>query len=83
MDVLKEARLLGIDGYFASIHGATDANSTACSKELVLRQLIQEKHLDGGGLLGFGDGYVEIQLTKQVGAIATRWPPTRPNGIPA
>ena len=70
VDVLKEARLLGIDGYFASIHGATDANSTACSKELVLRQLIQEKHLDGGGLLGFGDGYVEIQLTKQVGGYA-------------
>ena len=38
--------------------------------ELVLRQLIQEKHLDGGGLLGFGDGYVEIQLTKQVGGYA-------------
>ena len=33
-------------------------------------QLIQEKHLDGGGLLGFGDGYVEIQLTKQVGGYA-------------
>lgn len=69
-DVVREAKLLGIYGLFESVHGATDANSTACSKELVLKQLIEEKGLRGSGLLGFGDGYVEIELTKQVGGYA-------------
>ena len=69
-DVVEEAKLLGVYDLFESIHGATDANSTVCSKELVLRQLIEEKGLKGSGLLGFGDGYVEIELTKQVGGYA-------------
>ena len=69
-DVVEEAKLLGVYDFFESIHGATDANSTVCSKELVLRQLIEEKGLKGSGLLGFGDGYVEIELTKQAGGYA-------------
>ena len=36
----------------------------------MLKQLIEEKGLRGSGLLGFGDGYVEIELTKQVGGYA-------------
>lgn len=75
-DVISEARLLGVYDLFESIHGATDLNSTVCAKEVVLRQLIEEKHLSGAGLVGFGDGYVEIELAKQASgyavAVATR-----------
>ena len=69
-DVLEEARLLGILDMFESIHGATDANSTVCSKELVIRELIENNLQKGSRLLAFGDGYVEIELAKQFGGYA-------------
>lgn len=69
-DVVEEARLLGIAGLFEAIHGATDANSTVCSKEVVLRELIEEKSLMGDRLISFGDGYIEIELTKRYGGYA-------------
>lgn len=69
-DVLEEARLLCIADMFESIHGATDMNSTVCSKELVIRELIEEKSLKGSRLITFGDGYVEIELTKHYGGYA-------------
>lgn len=61
-DVIEEAKLLGLDGFFEEIHGATDLNSTLCSKEQVLDDLIQKKNLAGSDLVVFGDGYVEIEL---------------------
>lgn len=69
-DVLKEAKLLGVDRCFKEIHGATDEMSTRCSKEEVLKKLINEKGLKGEDLIGFGDGYVEMELTKNVGGYA-------------
>ncbi|MCI8594425.1 MAG: SIS domain-containing protein [Oscillospiraceae bacterium] len=69
-DVVAEAKLLGVAQYFAGIHGATDQNSTACSKEQVIRALLKEKGLQGAELLSFGDGFVEIELTKAVGGYA-------------
>lgn len=69
-DVLEEARLLGISDMFESIHGATDADSTVCSKELVIRQLMDSKLHHGGRLIAFGDGYVEIELARQYGGYA-------------
>lgn len=69
-DVLEEALLLGISDMFESIHGATDANSTVCSKEQVIRKLIEENSLSGSRLLAFGDGNVEIELAKQFGGYA-------------
>lgn len=66
VDVLREARLLGVDELFTSIHGATDEMSTVCSKEEVLKALIKQKNLQGDELVCFGDGYVEIELAKQV-----------------
>ena len=70
VDVIEEARLLGVDRYFAGLHGATDQNSTACSKEQVIRSLLEEKKMQGGELLSFGDGYVEMELTRTVGGYA-------------
>ena len=69
-DVLMEAKLLGISDMFESIHGATDANITVCSKELVLRELLEGNSLKGSRLLAFGDGYVEIELARQYGGYA-------------
>ena len=69
-DVLDEAKLLGISDFFESIHGATDENSQACSKEQVLKELLKSKVLRDGRFLSFGDGYVEIELTKQAGGYA-------------
>jgi phosphoglycolate phosphatase-like HAD superfamily hydrolase len=70
VNVLEEVKLLGLADFFESIHGATDVNSTLCSKEQVLKDLIKNKALDGSNLIVFGDGYVEIELAKQVGGYA-------------
>ena len=69
-DVLEEARLLGVDGLFdGGIHGALDT-VTDCSKELVIKRILAENRLRGAELVGFGDGYVEIQLVKEAGGYA-------------
>jgi len=66
-DVLREASLLGITGWFdGHIHGARD-NLTDCSKELVIRDIIRENRLTGQELLSFGDGFVEIELVAGIG----------------
>ena len=69
-DVLEEARLLGISDMFEAIHGATDANSMVCSKELAIRELIEGNSFKGSRFVTFGDGYVEIELAKQYGGYA-------------
>lgn len=66
-DVLEEARLLGIDTYFeGNIYGARD-EITDCSKELVIKKIIAENGITGDRLISFGDGYVEIELVKNIG----------------
>ena len=67
--VRKEARILGVDGYFEGIYGAlTDYKSY--SKRQVIEQLIQENQLQGAELVGFGDGFVEIEELVNAGGIA-------------
>ncbi|MCL1855958.1 MAG: HAD family hydrolase [Clostridia bacterium] len=69
-DVLREASLLGITGWFdGHIHGARE-NLTDCSKELVIRNIIRENRLTGRELLSFGDGFVEIELAAGIGGYA-------------
>ena len=68
--VLDEARLLGLDRYFGSkIYGALDDYKTF-SKAKVIERILAENKVDGATLLGFGDGYVEIQNVKTVGGTA-------------
>lgn len=68
--VLREARLLQIDGYFdGGIFGAMD-DYRRFSKKLVIDEIIAANSLNGPELVGIGDGYVEIENTKQVGGIA-------------
>ena len=73
--VLEEARLLGVDRYFGDhIYGAQD-DYRAFSKAMVIERIIRENGVDGSALVGFGDGYVEIENVKTVGgtgvAVAT------------
>ena len=63
-DVKAEAKILGLDGYFAEIAGAGQGTD-ACSKEAVLRRLVQP----GRRLLVVGDGKVEIALGRETGAL--------------
>ena len=37
---------------------------------MIIEKLMAENKLGDGGLLGFGDGYVEIEEIKRVGGIA-------------
>lgn len=68
--VLQEAELLGITKYFGShIYGAQRDYKTF-SKKMVLARMIAENDLKGENLLGFGDGYVEIENVKSAGGFA-------------
>jgi phosphoglycolate phosphatase len=68
--VKEEAHLLGIDHFFGShIYGST-LNLAASSKRAVIERLLQAEKIEEGHLLSFGDGPVEIKLTKEAGGIA-------------
>jgi phosphoglycolate phosphatase-like HAD superfamily hydrolase len=68
--VLEEARLLGLDKYFGSrIYGARDDYRTF-SKAKVITRILEENQVPGSSLIGFGDGYVEIQNVKEAGGTA-------------
>jgi len=68
--VRREAQLLRISGYFGQhIYGALD-DYRKFSKKMVIERLLRENNIPGEQLLAFGDGYVEIQNTKEVGGLA-------------
>jgi phosphoglycolate phosphatase-like HAD superfamily hydrolase len=68
--VQEEAELLGLKPYFGRhIYGST-SDLAASSKEAVISRLLVEENIAGEHLLSFGDGPVEIQVTKSVGGLA-------------
>ncbi|SHF17035.1 Phosphoglycolate phosphatase, HAD superfamily [Caldanaerobius fijiensis DSM 17918] len=67
--VLDEARSLGIDVFFDGIYGAQDQYKLF-SKAKVIQHMIEKHHLSGDELLGFGDGFVEIENVKSAGGLA-------------
>lgn len=68
--VKREAELLDVSRYFhGRIYGAVD-NYQSFSKKMVIDRIIAENKIAGKNLLAFGDGYVEIQNTKEVGGLA-------------
>lgn len=68
--VREEAALLGVARFFGSrIYGARDDYQNF-SKKLVIDRILAENQIAGANLLAFGDGYVEIQNTKEVGGLA-------------
>lgn len=69
-DVLKEAGLLGVADLFdGGIYGARD-EIKSCSKEIVIKKILEENNITGRDLISFGDGYVEIELVSDIGGYA-------------
>ena len=68
--VRKEAALLGLTPYFGPhIYGALDDYQNF-SKKMIVDRILRDNHLQGADLLGFGDGFVEIEEVKRVGGVA-------------
>lgn len=68
--VRREAELLGLTPFFGRhIYGAIDDYKNF-SKRMVIEQILAEHKLEGPELLGFGDGFVEIEEVKRVGGVA-------------
>ncbi|HEY5910609.1 MAG TPA: HAD family hydrolase [Verrucomicrobiae bacterium] len=68
--VKEEARMLGLTEFFGQhVYGALD-DYKRFSKKMVIERIIRDNRIQGAHLLSFGDGYVEIQNTKEVGGLA-------------
>ena len=68
--VKQEAELLDSARYFnGHIYGAQD-DYRSFSKKMVIERILRENKIPGDQLLAFGDGYVEIENTKEVGGLA-------------
>jgi beta-phosphoglucomutase-like phosphatase (HAD superfamily) len=68
--VLRETELLALTPFFGDhIYGALDDYKTF-SKKLIVEQILRDHHLQGEELLGFGDGFVEIEEIKRAGGVA-------------
>ncbi len=68
--VLKEAELLKVTPYFEGRIFGAQRDYKSFSKKMIIERMIREHHLEGAELLGFGDGYVEIENVKSVGGLA-------------
>src|SRR6202035_4635028 len=66
----EEARLLDVARYFdGGVFGALD-DYQSFSKKILIRQILSKTDVRGEEILGFGDGYVEIEEVKLVGGTA-------------
>ncbi|MDP6723566.1 MAG: HAD hydrolase-like protein, partial [Pirellulaceae bacterium] len=82
--VREEVELLQLDRYFGPhVHGAVD-DYKSFSKAQVIQRILANNNVDGTSLLGFGDGYVEVQNVHDVGgtAIAVASDETNRSGEP-
>lgn len=68
-DVVREAEVLEVASYFKEIVGAP-VGKAECSKEKVIKDLLESKGLSGSELAVIGDGKVEIRLAKEYGGMA-------------
>jgi phosphoglycolate phosphatase-like HAD superfamily hydrolase len=68
--VRREADLLGLTPYFGEhVYGALDDYQNF-SKKMIIEKILRDHGLRGEELLGFGDGFVEIEEIKAVGGVA-------------
>jgi phosphoglycolate phosphatase-like HAD superfamily hydrolase len=68
--VRHEAELLGLTAYFGEhIYGALDEYKKF-SKQMIIEKILLENRLHGEELLGFGDGFVEIEEVRRAGGVA-------------
>lgn len=68
-DVQNEAKILGVDKYFAEIWGALPSIEEY-SKEKVIKEIIATHNLHGPEVMAVGDGPVELRNVKDQGGIA-------------
>lgn len=69
-NVREEAELLGVTQYFGEhVYGAIEDYSSY-SKAQVIERILSQNDVSGDQLLGFGDGYVELDNTKEAGGTA-------------
>jgi phosphoglycolate phosphatase-like HAD superfamily hydrolase len=68
--VRQEAGLLGLTEYFGEhVYGALD-DYRHFSKKMIIDRILDDNGLRGEELLGFGDGFVEIEEVKGAGGVA-------------
>ena len=68
--VCHEAELLGVAQYFGPhIYGALD-DYKRFSKQMIIERIMRDNALQGEQLLGFGDGFVEIEEVRRAGGVA-------------
>jgi phosphoglycolate phosphatase len=73
----EEARLLDVARYFdGGVFGARDDQSF--SKKILIQRILSNTGVHGEEILGFGDGYVEIEEVKLVGGTAVGVATTEP-----
>ena len=67
--VKEEASLLDVARYFdGGVYGALE-DYKSFSKKILIQRILSSTDVDGGEILGFGDGYVEIEEVKQAGGV--------------
>jgi phosphoglycolate phosphatase-like HAD superfamily hydrolase len=77
-NVVEEATLLDVARYFdGGIHGARD-DFKNFSKKILIQKIITGTGVAGAEIVGFGDGYVEIEEVKLVGGVAVGVATTEP-----
>jgi len=69
VDVQREVQSIGVKQFVKHVAGAPH-RKVDCSKEAVIKSLLEDKGLKGNELLLAGDGKVEISLGIDAGAIA-------------
>ena len=68
--VRNELEVLGLDDFFGqNVYGALD-DYHSFSKAQIIRRMIDEICISGQEIIGFGDGFVEIEEVKRVGGLA-------------
>ncbi len=68
--VREEVELLGLTRFFGRhVYGAVD-DYRSFSKARVIEEILEQNSVEGSSLLGFGDGYVEIQNVVDAGGLA-------------
>lgn len=80
-NVVQESGLLGVSKYFdGGVFGAQD-DLKSFSKKILVQRIVNNTGVPGAAILGFGDGYVEIEEVKLVGGtavgVATKEPECR------
>lgn len=77
----EEARLIDVAKYFdGGVYGALD-DYKSFSKKILVQRILAGTDVRGEEIIGFGDGYVEIEEVKLVGGVAVGVASTEPECI--